>query len=95
MEITVKDPYGTALPLITYTMFSKHLAFILPATLVAFSKAETVQLSLAITPPSSASDFIPNNFQSFSIELAFWADYAGWNTPKYLVTGIGIDDCGI
>jgi hypothetical protein len=83
MEIIVNDPYGTALLFIAYTMlFSKHLAFILPATLVAVSKTETVQLPLAITPPSSASEFVPNNFQSFSIELAFWADYAGWNTPK-------------
>jgi hypothetical protein len=44
---------------------------------VAASNVDVVQLPLAVTPPSSTSDPVPNNFQSFSIELAFWADYAG------------------
>lgn len=46
---------------------------------VAASNVDVVQLPLAGTPPSSTSDPVPNNFQSFSIELAFWADYAGWS----------------
>jgi hypothetical protein len=56
---------------------SQLLALFLSACAVAASEADTIQFPIAASPPSSSSDPVPNNFQSFSIELAFWADYAG------------------
>jgi hypothetical protein len=40
-------------------------------------QVKAVNISLAVSAPPTSSSQIANNFQSFSIEQAFWADYGG------------------
>ena len=75
--------------------FTKRLILFLPVFLTVASGSENVQLLLATSAPPSASDPIPNNFQSFSIELAFWADYAGGFHIKLLQKTVTDDLCSL
>lgn len=59
-------------------MFYSLLALFLSTSVgVLAQDDDTVEVSLETSPPSSSSDPIEGNFQSFSIEAAFWVDYAG------------------
>lgn len=59
-----------------YTLLTLFLSISVGA---GAEEEETVNIPLETSPPSSSSDPIVGNFQSFSIEAAFWADYAGEN----------------
>lgn len=53
---------------------------LLPPIAVLFATralADTVTLPVAVSPPASASTPVPGDFQSFSIEFAFFPDFAG------------------
>jgi hypothetical protein len=58
-------------------VFSTSLTLFLSACVATAAEIETVNLPLVTSPPPSYSGVIARNFQSFSIELSSWADYAG------------------
>ncbi|KAL1981323.1 hypothetical protein VTN96DRAFT_2764 [Rasamsonia emersonii] len=61
---------------------------LLPPIAVLFATralADTVTLPVAVSPPASASTPVPGDFQSFSIEFAFFPDFAGnYSHPNHL-----------
>lgn len=61
---------------------SKLVALLTSASLCF---ADSISLPVLTSPSLSASGPIAGNFQSFSIEFAFWPDFAGiLYTPIYL-----------
>jgi hypothetical protein len=54
-----------------------QLAILLACASSSLAASVTTSVPVLLSPPQSASTPIAGNFQSFSIEFAFWADFAG------------------
>jgi hypothetical protein len=73
-QLCIEDPLSEEI-MKTFTI-SHILRFVAPVSFLGTAQSSTLRRIPYHVPPH-ASDIVPKEFQSFSIELSYWPDFTG------------------